>query len=437
VVRIHLIPPREHVTQKNGIKHSPSIAIINGQDVIPVNVSWAILLNEFILQLNSSVKYGTEIVPVDLEKIVDAAASRVNRVFPLICKSRLKKDLLRIVNTLCAIAQGDEVTENIGTYSLGDYAPFMRAPHRMDLMISAMAKNGCWNCNQKCLHCYAAGQELSNTPELSTGEWMYIIDKLREIGIPQLTFTGGEPTLRKDLVELVEYSQWFVTRLNTNGILLTKELCKKLYDASLDSVQVTLYSYDATVHNQLVGAPMHHKTVEGIKNALEAGLNLSINTPLCTINKDYVETLKYAHNLGVVYVTCSGLIVTGNAEKEASRRTQLSSEELYEIIKEAKAFCDANGMQMSFTSPGWIEEEKLRALKLNVPTCGACLSNMAITPDGGIVPCQSWLSGESLGNILEDDWEEVWDGDACSKIRAHSAKMDFTCPLRRNTENEE
>jgi MoaA/NifB/PqqE/SkfB family radical SAM enzyme len=182
---------------------------------------------------------------------------------------------------------------------------------------------------------------------------------------------------------------------------------------------------------------MHHKTVEGIKNALEAGLNLSINTPLCTINKDYVETLKYAHNLGVVYVTCSGLIVTGNAEKEASRRTQLSSEELYEIIKEAKAFCDANGMQMSFTSPGWIEEEKLRALKLNVPTCGACLSNMAITPDGGIVPCQSWLSGESLGNILEDDWEEVWDGDACSKIRAHSAKMDFTCPLRRNTENEE
>ena len=63
------------------------------------------------------------------------------------------------------------------------------------------------------------------------------LERLRRANIPQVTFTGGEPTLRADLVELVETAQWFVTRLNTNGRLLTPELCRRLYEASLDSVQ--------------------------------------------------------------------------------------------------------------------------------------------------------------------------------------------------------
>lgn len=120
-----------------------------------------------------------------------------------------------------------------------------------------------------------------------------VIDKCRKIGIPQITFTGGEPTLRDDLAELIEYSKWFVTRLNTNGVLLSKELCEQLYEASLDSVQITLYSNIPEVHNELVGAENFEKTVNGIKNAVEAGLNVSINTPLCSLNSDYSSTLKF------------------------------------------------------------------------------------------------------------------------------------------------
>ena len=112
--------------------------------------------------------------------------------------------------------------------SLKDYAKYMKAPHRMDLMISSMCEKGHWHCNQKCLHCYAGHQEYAIREELSTDEWKHIIDECKTACIPQLTFTGGEPTLRSDLVELVEYASWFVTRLNTNGILLSKELCKAL-----------------------------------------------------------------------------------------------------------------------------------------------------------------------------------------------------------------
>jgi len=332
-------------------------------------------------------------------------------------------DLKRILATFIAIAEGSEPQEKIGQLSIGEYAPNMLAPHRMDLMVSSMTKEGHWNCNQKCIHCYAAGQTYADKNELSTEEWKIAIDKCRNAYISQLTFTGGEPTKREDLVELISYAKWFVTRLNTNGVLLTKELCKKLYDADLDSVQVTFYSSNPEEHNQLVGARNFEKTVEGIKNAIEAGIAISINTPLCSINKNYVETLKYLNSLGIKYVSCSALIITGNATKEASKETQLTEEELYKVLKEACEYANENLMEISFTSPGWLSEKQLQELNLQVPSCGACLSNMAIAPDGEVVPCQSWLGKDAgLGNILTDKWEKIWNNPKCKQIRKYSAK---------------
>lgn len=133
-----------------------------------------------------------------------------------------------------------------------------------------------------------------------------------------LNMGQGEPTMREDLIELIEHAKLFITRLNTNGIKLTEEYCEALKKASPDSAQIMFYSWNEEIHNKLVGAPRYRETVEGIENALKAGINLNINTPLCTLNKDYVKTLQFLHEKGVTYVTCSGLITTGNAALEAS-----------------------------------------------------------------------------------------------------------------------
>ena len=252
-----------------------------------------------------------------------------------------------------------------------------------------------------------------------------------------MTFTGGEPTLRADLAELVDAAQWFVTRLNTNGQLLTPELCAKLYDASLDSVQVTLYSADPAVHNALVGTDGFEKTVQGIRNAVEAGLIVSVNTPLCSLNTDYTATLRFAAGLGVRYATCSGLIPSGSAEGAESRATRLTEEQLTDVLRRAVTVAEELEMEMDFTSPGWLKEETLRSLGLTlVPSCGACLSNMAIAPDGGVIPCQSWLSSQPLGNILTDDWDKIWQSQRCAAIRAKSAKMEQLCQLRQGNGEE-
>lgn len=430
VVRIHLVPSKHLL-----FKTVPSIVILNGKDIIPLNTSWAILLSLFIDEVS---KFGNrEISETELNLLVYITIKKLKKIYPFAKEAEVEKDLKEMINLFVAIANKEETNIDVGQTSIADFAKYMTAPHRMDLMISSMTKDNHWNCNQKCIHCYAADQEYAEVEELSTEEWKKIIDICKESCIPQLTFTGGEPTLRKDLVELVKYSDWFLTRLNTNGVLLTKKLCKELYEASLDSVQVTLYSNDSEIHNKLVGAKNFDKTVQGIKNAIEAGLNVSINTPLCSLNKDYVSTLKFAKELGITYASSSGLIVTGNAKKDESISTQLSEKEITKVMEEACKYAEKQEMELSFTSPGWIKEESLRELKLDIPSCGACLSNMAISPNGNVVPCQSWLGeNASLGNILDTKWNKIWNSKKCKQIRENSVKTSFTCPLRGGKTNE-
>lgn len=423
VVRIHLVPP----LVRDG-EIGASVAILNGQDVVPVNTSWSILLTEFIEAVNEY--SGKPISDAEAEKIVETACTRVKKVYPFITRKRLKHDIYTIMETFKQIAGGEEPDTPVEYLTMGEYAPRMRAPHRMDLMVSAMTKEGRWHCNQQCVHCYAAGQAEAEESELSTQEWKAVIDRCRAAGIPQVTFTGGEPTMREDLPELIDHARWFITRLNTNGIKLTPEYCQTLRDASLDSMQITFYSADEAIHNRLVGAMHWRDTVTGIENALAAGLNISVNTPLCTLNRNYLSTLKFLHEKGVLYVTCSGLITTGNAATAESEALQLTHAEVRDILRESVAYCFANGMEISFTSPGWVGDDFCRELGITTPNCGACLSNMAITPGGNVVPCQSWLSDAPLGNILRDDWETIWNSERCRQRRDFSALMRCECPLR-------
>ena len=423
VVRIHLIPP-----VVKGEEIGASVAILNGQDVIPVNTSWSILLTEFIREVN---KYaGEPISDAQAEDILEKTSDAVKKVYPIISRKRLKRDVHTMMETFRQVAYGEPCDTPIGYLTLGEYAPKMRAPHRMDLLVSAMSVGGRWNCNQRCVHCYAAGQADAEEPELSTAQWKQILDRCRLIGVPQVTFTGGEPTMRPDLPELIEYARWFITRLNTNGVKLTPEYCKALRRSALDSCQITFYSCDEAVHNRLVGGEHFAQTVAGIENALAAGINLSVNTPLCTLNRDYVSTLRFLKEKGVRYVTCSGLITTGNAAKADSRALQLTLAELREVLRAGVEYAYANEMEISFTSPGWVDDDFCRELGITTPNCGACLSNMAVTPGGNVVPCQSWLSEKPLGSMLEDDWQSIWEGERCRERREYSARMLCECPLR-------
>ena len=429
VVRIHLIPPKFRL-----LKNSSYVVILNGYYLLPLGYSWAVMLSNFIKETN---EYdGREISDSDYVGIINKTVINTLKVYPFFSRDEMREDLSYMLDVIFAVARGEDVEADIERMSVRSYAENMYAPHRMDLMVSAMSDgDGKWKCNQKCLFCYAAGEKLGKTKELSTDEWKRAIDKLKTAGVPMLTFTGGEPTQREDLCELIGYSKWFVTRLNTNGVLLDEKLCRGLCSAGLDSLQITLYSHNEQVHNSLVGAQHFNDTVAGIRNAVSAGLDVSINTPLCRKNADYSETLRFIASLGVRFVTISGLICTGMAESRCEEY-DLSGDELYEIVREAKHFCTQNGMEIDFTSPGLIDEKRLEELNMNVPMCGACLSNMAIAPNGTVIPCQSWLVEDgALGNILSDSFKDIWKKADCKRLRGMSEEEAKCCPFRKRGQN--
>ena len=424
VVRIHLVPPKFRL-----FGDRTYIVILNGYYMLPIGYSWALLLSNFMKEVN--VFNGKPINEANEASIFKNTINKILSVYPSISKAEIEDDLEFILHVLFAVARGDDPEIELEKLSLRRYSKNMTAPHRMDLLVSAMTDaDGKWQCNQKCTFCYAAGQCKGQTKELDTETWKKVIDKLYKANVPMVTFTGGEPTMREDIASLVAHAEKMVTRLNTNGVNLTPALVEALKKAGLDSVQVTLYSHNQDIHNALVGCEHFNDTVEGIKNAVSAGLDVSVNTPLCKKNSDYDKTLEFIKSLGVSFVTVSGLICTGMAEIN-HEDYDLAEEELFGIVKAAKMFCTLNEMEMDFTSPGLISKEKLESIGVNVPMCGAALSNMAIAPDGTVVPCQSWLGSDAdLGNILTDKFSDIWESKKCLELRNMSEDEALNCPFR-------
>ena len=416
VARLHLVPPKPYF-----FKDPPSLLIINGTWFLPVGPSWSALLRVFFNELQFYCKDKREITPEEIELIEKGVVTKVIGLYPKTDPAMIKNDLKNIVTIAVNIATNQKVPEEIGMgFNLEQYNKFMTAPHRMDLIVAPMSVKGKRSCPLNCACCYAdSGQIMDIESSLSTDEWKEIIDKCREAGIPMLTFTGGEPLTRPDIALLVNHARWFVTRLNTNAYLLTPELAKALREASLDGIQITLYSHDPKIHDDLVGKQgAFDRTVEGIKNALNAGLAVSVNTPIVLRNKDYDNTLRFLKSLGVGCVTCSSLIPTGGAVEQITEGNYLTQEELLQILKAAVALCNKFHMDISFTSPGWVASEELLSLGLlSSPVCGACLSNMAVAPNGEVVPCQSWLNGRTLGNIRTMSWKKIWNNPDGRSIR--------------------
>lgn len=427
-VRLHLHP---------AFKKGPAILYINGQTLLPVAYGKAILLRVFMQELKKMYQPGEESSEAGMEKVLHSVQERMMGLFPEVkAVGTFISDLGWLQELIFAVARG-EWPEELEQYkmSMEEYAPFMTAPFRMDLAVMPMRIGGTWVCNNGCPACYANAGTVMQVAEdqmLSTEEWKKVLYILWEAGTSQVSFTGGEATERSDLVELILYAQEFTTRLNTNGRNLTAELCCQLVRALLDVAQITVYATDAQVHNALVGRSEEDalgETLAGIRNALDAGLEVSVNIPLVEMNVGLLsKTVEDLSAMGVRYFTCSGLLPAGGAKKMLATGRAVTQEALFEALSEAMQTAARLNVELDFTSPGVLDEAQLQSLGLRIPICGACLGNMAIGPDGSVLPCQSWVHERVLGNILETPWPEIWNSPACQQIRQSAANKNV-CSL--------
>ena len=298
----------------------------------------------------------------------------------------------------------------------------LAAPFRVDLAIT-------YRCNNDCIHCYSLSPR--EKEELSTEQWKQVLRKLDEVGVPQVTFTGGEPTLREDLPELIAEAQrlGMVSGIVTNGRLLKdKGLVDSLVKAGLDYAQVTLESADPEIHDSITRVKgSWDETIQGIKNLLQYDIFVDVNATLLIQNYKGVEDLiEFVASLGVDGFSLNRLIYSGRGKRPG---LEPPIEEVREVVHLASELAQEHDMRFTWYGVTRYCEMNPLEIELGPKFCSACSISLAIEPNGDAIPCQSHY--KVVGNILRDQWDQIWYNDYCRWLREgrYAGEVCKSCPV--------
>jgi 12,18-didecarboxysiroheme deacetylase len=151
-----------------------------------------------------------------------------------------------------------------------------------------------WNvgrrCNLRCVHCYSGSRDRRYEGELDTTEGRALIDDLAGFGVPVILFSGGEPLMRPDILELIAHARARGVRsvLSSNGTLITAELARELKGLQLSYVGVSLDGLEPT-HDRFRGVKgAFAQAMAGLRNCREAGIKVGLRF---TINRRNVQDI--------------------------------------------------------------------------------------------------------------------------------------------------
>ncbi|MBU4032232.1 MAG: radical SAM protein [Candidatus Thermoplasmatota archaeon] len=303
------------------------------------------------------------------------------------------------------IAGNTDIIETVGQESPLMGADELPSPYRMDIALT-------YRCQNRCGHCY---NETKEKPETDVETWKKTLEWLWGVGIPHIVFTGGEPTLYEGLKKLISKSEELgqITGLITNGRNLARpDYLKELVNTGLDHVQITMLSHLESQHDELAGGKGAWKeTVAGIKAALAEDLYVSTNT---TIMKgtlaDITETMEFLIFLGVKNIAFNALIRSGQGKSTEG----ITFDELAAALEKLRRIAAEHDANLIWYAPTPYCEFNPVNYGLGIKQCTACSINMAMEPDGTVIPCQSYY--QPLGKAL-GDWDKIWNNELCKRIR--------------------
>lgn len=161
-----------------------------------------------------------------------------------------------------------------------------------------------YRCNFKCPYCYVEGSH-KNVKELSSRQVFAIIDQMRDMGVFNIAFTGGEALLRKDIFDILAYAkrQGFQTTLLSNGYLIDKDVADKLLRVNVNNVEITFNSLKPDLFEKLTGAKDSFKKVKSaIRLLINRGINIKIKSIGINLNRDELVSIgKFARSLNIIY----------------------------------------------------------------------------------------------------------------------------------------
>ncbi len=292
------------------------------------------------------------------------------------------------------------------------YYEFSGAPNEYPVL-SEIAVT--YRCNLKCRFCYVGDRDYR---EMNTNDVKKVIFKIfNEAQVPSVSFTGGEPLLRDDIAELIDYAagigMW--TNLITNGTLLNEGLVESLKGSGLRSAQMSIEGSNAGVHDGLTGVPgSFDATVNGIRLLMQAGISVHTNTTVSRGNLlDLINIVGLVEELGLKRFSMNLLIPCGAANKD--RKLWVSYDEIGGYVLEVKERAESRGIQFLWYSPVPICKFNPIAYGFGNKSCAAITGLLSIDPVGNIIPCSSWRM--PVGNLLKKSFQSIWNSPMLSYFK--------------------
>ena len=220
--------------------------------------------------------------------------------------------------------------------------------------------------------------------ELDTFEWKSVFDKAWSVGIPHIIFTGGEPTLRDDLPELIAHAESNdqVTGLISDGLRLSeRDYMDSLLQTGLD-------------HLMIIFQPDNEAAWDALENSLVEDLFVAVHLTLDDKNKDELAGLiDQLAERGVKAISLSAhdQRLYGVLEKLRSQVADLTLELVWNLPVPYSTF-----------NPVDLETELIEQIE------GEGRAWLYVEPDGDVLPAQG--VNRVLGNILSDNWDQIWKG---------------------------
>jgi len=269
-----------------------------------------------------------------------------------------------------------------------------------------------WNitrrCNLSCPHCYLNAGPAAER-ELTSREGLGLVDQMAAIGTRMLILSGGEPLLRDDLFQIAARASGagMAVVLGSNGTLLTLEVARRLSDAGVTGVGISLDSLTPERHDAFRGVAGAWKAaLEGMDSCRQAGLPVLIQTSLFSWNYGEIDDMvRFAHERGLTGFNLYFLVCSGRGEALTDIGPDRYEEALETIVKAQAGYPQ---MMVRARCAPYVTRV---AHQLGHPSsagfgCMAGISYGRITPEGDLTPCP--YLPLSAGNVTRQALADVW-----------------------------
>jgi radical SAM protein with 4Fe4S-binding SPASM domain len=287
------------------------------------------------------------------------------------------------------------------------YSPEAKTPERFVPLV--MSWNVTRECNMKCSHCYINATEKKLANELSTQEGKNLMDQICQVSKPLLILSGGEPLLRPDIYELIQYgaSKGLKMGLGSNGSLIDDAVAAKLKAAGIATVSISLDSHIPEQHDEFRGVTgAWEKAVNACKALRKNNVLVQVNTTLTQQNYNQIDDImSLAEEIGVENFHLFFLVPTGRG----SKLTDISPQKYEDMITNTFAKVAKHKLNVRPScAPQFMRIAKGMGVDMRqwVRGCMAGLYYCRIYPNGDVTPCP--YLPVKLGNVKEKNFKEIW-----------------------------